>query len=141
MEMDPNRPLGEDSEPLLSNSNSTAQPDTEQVPTITESKTQPRHGGKLPRSYIEHWCEYALQTFQANILVYHVATSSVTVITSQPRFHSLKQCSSEVAKAGEHLYILSMFLAVLCAICGTPLTLVCFIPAMFLSRKVLYTYM
>ena len=130
-----NSTLDDDSESLLS---STAQHDAEQALTITDSRTLASSGVKLPLS---HNCVSA--SVPADISRSKPGqpiirpTSMATVATSQPRFNPHEHCSGGVSGAEERLFVLSMCLGILCAICGSPLTLACFVPAMFLSRKVL----
>ena len=61
--------------------------------------------------------------------------STSQLVTSQPTYHSHVRHSFAQSDT-EHLFAVSVCLAVFCAVCGSPLTLVCFLPAILLSKKV-----
>jgi hypothetical protein len=125
LEVHPNTHVDDGSEKPPLYTNSTSQPDAQQEQTFTEPKpypTQPYFGSEPPPSY-----GYASTAIQP--------TSSVTVVTSQPTYHSRVRYSDAQSNP-EHLFAVSVCLAIFCAVCGSPLTLVCFVPAILLSKKV-----
>ena len=112
LEVNPNTHVDGGSEKPPLHTNSTSQSDP----------TQPSFGSELPPSY-----GYASTAIQP--------TSSVTVVTSQPTYHSHVRRSNAQSNP-EQLFAVSVCLAIFCAVCGSPLTLVCFLPAILLSKKV-----
>ena len=114
---------------------SITQPGIQLAPTITVNpySTQPNSEVTLPP--YNYNGSMAAGTVQPTIQ----PTSVVTVVTSQPSFNdghssSFTQRTSGIA---EQLLGASVFLSILCGLCGSPLTLICFVPAIYLSRKVL----
>ena len=123
----------------VSHTNSIVQPDSEGVPTSKVFELYPSQqssGHKLPPIYNYTYTLPGISQpgQQSNTIIQ--STPSVTLATTQPRIVLQQHPSTRAANEGEQLFFLSMFLCIFCAICGSPLTLACFVPAMFLSQKV-----
>jgi hypothetical protein len=123
LEVHPNTHVDDGSEKPPLYTDSTPQPDAQNFTEPKPYPTQPYFGSELPPpSY-----GYASTAIQP--------TSSVTVVTSQPTYHSHVRRSNAQSNP-EQLFAVSVCLAIFCAVCGSPLTLVCFVPAILLSKKV-----
>ena len=77
---------------------------------------------------------------QEATVVPQVAAQEATVLTHQPRPSwndraDMNQRRSELV-AADNMYRVSIFLCIVCCLCGSPLTLACFIPAIILASKV-----
>ena len=59
------------------------------------------------------------------------------IVYSQPRSEPLVQDHQVSAASADHMYAISIGLCIVCCLCGSPLTLACFIPAIFMSTKVI----
>ena len=139
VKVNPDTQLEDGSEQPPFYSNNTAQPDAQQETTFSEPKPYPTqsyyeqppsydYGGSKPAD-IPQPSQISSTTIQA--------TPTVTVVTSQPTYNSRVYRSSRRGGGGtERLFVVTLVLAIFCAVCGSPLTLVCFVPAIFLSRKV-----
>ena len=57
-------------------------------------------------------------------------TEHVTVVTSQPQSYSHPRSYDNVGELDTTL-MFSMFCCVVCFVCGSPLTVICFLPAIF----------
>lgn len=104
---------------------STAQP----AVTISETKPYPtQFGSELPPSY----------PGSTAILppTLPSGTTRHTVITSQPQPQRQSPFTEREHIAAERLLVLSVVSCITCFLCGSPLTLACFVPAILLSWKV-----
>ena len=113
---------------------SITQPGIQLASTITDVNsypTQPNSKVKLP---LYNYTASAAADISTTIQ----PASSVTVVTSQPRFNYGRPSSFTQSASGTagQLFGASVFLVVLCAVFGSPLTLICFVPAIYLSQKV-----
>ena len=110
------------------------QPGIQLAPAITDVNrypTEPNSEVSLP--HYNYTASTAADAVQPTIQ----ATSSVTVVTSQPSYNDGRPSSTQSTSGiAEQLLGASVFLGLLCALCGSPLTLICFVPAIYLSRKV-----
>ena len=62
--------------------------------------------------------------------------TTVAVVTSQPLRQTRSFATSE--NAADHVLYLSVYCCIACFICGSPLTICCFVPAILLAMKVKY---
>ena len=116
------------------------QPGIQPAPTTTDVNpysTQPNSKVKLPLY------DYTASMAPNTIPQSSTTTSSVTVVSSQPRFNYGRPSSFTQSASGtaEQLFGASVLLAIFCTIFGSPLTLICIVPAIYLSQKVPYCYM
>ena len=98
---------------------------THQEVTFTDTKPYPIQPGVQPPSY----------SYPATV---STQQASVAVVTSQPVSYSLQQTRSTViaSQPADYLFGLSICWCVICLLCGSPLTLFCFVPAIVLALKV-----
>lgn len=133
VKVNPDTQMEDSSEQPPFYSNNTAQPDAQQesepkpYPTQSYYEQPPSYdyGGSKPAD-IPQPSQISSTTIQP--------APTVTVVTSQPTYNSRVYHSSR--RGGNGLFASTLVLAIFCAVCGSPLTLVCFVPAIYLSRKV-----
>ena len=58
----------------------------------------------------------------------------VAVVTSQPSRHT--HSFTRISEPGSDMLGFSVFCCIICCLCGSPLTLICFVPAIILLSKV-----
>ena len=134
-QVQPNTHLNDCREEPPSYFNSITQPGIQLAPTIADAyphPNQPNSKVKLP--LYNYTASMAADTLPKP----STTIQPVTVVASQPRFNYGRPSSFTQSASGtaEQLFGASLFLGFLCAVFGSPITLICFVPAIYLSRKV-----
>ena len=107
-----------------------------QIPVINESEsypaTTPAPMSELPPPYLDSSDAIS----QPKETTQH---ARVAVVTSQPsrQTHSFTRIGEPGSEFTENMLLYSVFCCFFCCLCGSPLTLICFVPAIILLSKVI----